>query len=227
MPEHLDHFQNLKSQALQMGGVLFGVADLAPLEEKLLLSDSEKAGLCRGIVIGTILSPSVLAGIEDQPTLLYKWHYRQANNLLDQMAFRLSQIILKEGFKALPVPASQVIDWVGQKGAASHRLLAEAAGLGWRGRNNLLVTPEYGAQLRLVSVLTDMPLQPGTPMESACGECRRCVKACPAQALGETHEEYSLERCNARLKTFAKLPGIGHNICGVCVKACGPKKFST
>ncbi|MCJ7812331.1 hypothetical protein MUP95_03305, partial [bacterium] len=147
-------------------------------------------------------------------------HYRQANNLLDKIAFILSQHIVEKGYRALPIPASQVVDWESQKGHVSHRVIAEAAGLGWRGRNNLLVNRVYGSQIRLVSILTDYPLVVHSPVNDQCGECTACVSACPAGALGTTPDEYDFDKCYGLLTEFSKKRGIGVHICGICVKAC-------
>ncbi len=210
----------LENLSMELGGTLFGVAEIDPLKDRFLLSTSELDNLKYGISVGVVLSQSVLNGIIDSPTLLYKWHYRQANNLLDKIAFILSQRLVQKGFRALPIPASQIVDWESQRGHLSHRLLAEAAGLGWRGRNNLLVNQIYGSQIRLVSVLTDFPLVAGSPVDHNCGTCRECISACPAGALGESHDDYDLEKCYTLLTEFSKKRGIGVHICGLCVKVC-------
>ena len=217
------HYQYLKKTVHDSGIKLFGVAEIDPVKDRFLLSAAELEGLKYGISMAVPLSEAVLNGIEDRPTLLYKWHYRQANNFLDRVAFLLSQHIMEEGFRALPIPASQIVDWEAQRGAVSHRMLAEAAGLGWRGRNNLLVNETYGSQTRLVSILTDIPLKADRPADGGCGSCRRCVTKCPVEALGESADDYRLDKCLDKLKEFAKIRGIGQYICGICVKACPGK----
>lgn len=217
------HNQELKRTALDSGIRLFGVAEIDLLKDRFLITPAELEGLKYGICMAIPLSEAVLSGIEDRPTLLYKWHYRQANNFLDRVAFLLSQHIMDDGFRALPIPASQIVDWEAQRGAVSHRLLAEAAGLGWRGRNNLLVNETYGSQIRLVSILTDIPLKPNHPVDGGCGSCKRCVTKCPVGALGESPDDYQLDKCLDKLKEFAKTRGIGQYICGICVKACPVK----
>ena len=142
------NYRTLKSSSLLQGAALFGVADIEPLKKDFYLSEKECRGMSYGVVLGVPLSPAVLDGIEDRPTLLYKWHYRQANNLLDKIAFQLCGKIIEMNYRALPIPASQLIDWEKHLGAVSHRTVGESAGLGWRGRNNLLVHPEYGARIR-------------------------------------------------------------------------------
>jgi epoxyqueuosine reductase QueG len=118
------------------------------------------------------------------------------------------------------VAASQLVDWQNQRGHLSHKRIAVAAGLGWLGRNNLLVTPQHGAQVRLVTVLTDLDLAPDRPIENGCAECRECVSACPAHAIGDSAAEFKHLDCFATLKEFQSRRYVGQYICGLCVRAC-------
>lgn len=63
--------------------------------------------------------------------------------------------------------------------------LAVDAGLGWIGRQSLLVTPQYGSYVLLGElVLTEEVDEYDTPLQTAgCGKCRRCVEACPTGAI--------------------------------------------
>jgi len=210
-----------------------GVASLDGLREYI---NPAIAGACErldsAIVIGLRVSPAVTSTIRDRPTLIYKHHYTQLNYLLDRSALQIAEWIMaqgelvgSQGFSALPIPASQVVDFGAQKADFSHRHAAVAAGLGWLGRNNLFVHPEFGAHCRLATVLTDMPLTHGTSIfdspaseHEGCGDCHACIDACPAGAL--SMDSYNFDRCFAKLIEFRKLPGIGHHICGICVKAC-------
>jgi epoxyqueuosine reductase len=212
--------ESLCKQALRDGAVLFGVADIGGLKDRFLLSETETEGLIRAVSIAVPLAPAVLSGIDDRPTLLYKWHYQQANNLLDRIAFRMAARLTEAGRRALPIPASQMVDWRNNRAHLSHRMIAERAGLGWRGRSNLTVTERFGSAVRFATVLVDLPLEPGRPVDPACGACDRCVRACPAGALGDRPEDYRLDLCHARLSQFSKERGIGVHICGVCVRAC-------
>jgi len=124
------------------------------------------------------------------------------------------------GYQAMPIPASQLVDWKAQKGHLSHKHLARAAGLGWIGRNNLLVHGEFGSRIRLVTILTDLPLKSNSPSESNCATCQSCLAACPVGAIKERPEDFDHTRCYEQLRAFAKTLHFSHNICGVCVKAC-------
>ena len=73
---------------------------------------------------------------------------------------------------------------------------ARRAGLGWIGRNSLLVTPEYGSMLLLGELVIDETVDEyDAPKEYVgCGECRRCVEACPNGAILE-NRSIDTRRC--------------------------------
>jgi epoxyqueuosine reductase len=172
----------------------------------------------RAVVFGFRLSASVLRTVRDRPTLIYKHHYKTVNWVLDQTAFHLARYIEDQGMRALALPASQTVDWEKQKGHASHKALAAAAGLGYIGRSGLLVHTSYGAQVRYAAVLTDMEFKVDMQAAATCGSCRKCIEACPAGAITESGVDLKL--CLDKLKEFAKIRGIGQYICGVCIKVC-------
>lgn len=68
-------------------------------------------------------------------------------------------------------------------GPVSERFFAAQAGLGWIGRNGLLIRPGRGSYCFLASILTTLELPPDTPMRNHCGNCRRCEQNCPTGAL--------------------------------------------
>ncbi len=198
-----------------------GVADLSGYGKGVLGFDEpilEKYPY--GISFGLAISRSVLETIKDGPTLFYQHHYRQINYRLDMIAYLLSREIEQKGYRALPFAASQMIDWQNQRAHISHKHIGVTAGIGWIGRNNLLVHPVFGAHVRYNTVLTDMPLVPAVPMEKGCGACAACIEACPAGAIRTEQEAFDHQGCFAMLKRFKNERGLGHHICGICVRAC-------
>ena len=111
------------------------------------------------------------------------------------------------------------MDWDRVLGAVSHPRLAQLAGLGFVGRHNMLVTPQFGAAVRLVSVFTDAPLEADAPAAGDCGDCYACRSACPAGAIGESPEDWDRAGCLEQLRDFKKRI-TNQYICGVCVRAC-------
>ena len=100
------------------------------------------------------------------------------------------------------------------------RAVGRLAGLGWIGRNNLLVNLRYGARVRYATVLTDLELPPDGPVEDGCEPCRKCIAACPGGAIGESPADFDLAKCKRTIDEIKKCANIGSRICGICVKAC-------
>jgi epoxyqueuosine reductase QueG len=118
----------------------------------------------------------------------------------------------------------------------THKMAATSAGIGWIGKNGLLISPEYGPRLSLATVLTDAPLEPDTPFDACmCGECSMCVEHCPSEALHG--EEWSRERPFPLLLDTGRCRGhkkmrrtsAGKPNCGLCITICpyGRKQFTT
>lgn len=217
------NYQLLKKFCLGQGVDLFGVADIKEIKNDFVLSPDILERLDKSVCLGLRLSAAVLEEISNAPTRLYFHHYRTANAIMDQTAFKAAGYIQKKGFRAIPIPASQILDWQNQKAHLSHKHLGILAGLGWIGRNNLLVNKKFGSQFRLVSILTDMPLKTDKPLKQDCGYCRRCIQSCPAGAIKENPADFDHLGCFAKLKEFQRLRLVDQYICGVCVNACNKK----
>jgi epoxyqueuosine reductase QueG len=215
--------EKLENFSKDLGADLFGIADIQEAKKDFaFLSSLEKFN--RAICLGVRTQIAILDDIQSQPTKLYFHHYRNLNMLLDHMALRLANLLQNAGFLAMPIPASQIIDWKNQSAHLSHKEVGHLAGLGWLGRNNLLVNKKFGSQFRLVTILTDMNLKADKPIKENCASCFACVKVCPAGAIKEKPTDFEHQRCFEKLKEFQKQHIVEQYICGICVKACSPNK---
>lgn len=225
-----EYTKQVKNRILDWGVDLVGVADTEPLNELKVNPPDLLHGFKRAVSIAIQLPIYVFESISDKPTPIYSAMYQTANRILDELAFRASVAFQKEGYHSLPIPASQVLDRENWYAAISHKAVARMAGLGWQGKNLLLITPQYGSRVRLVTVLTKAPLAADTPLKNRCGKCMLCRDACPAKAIkGATtfnhynnrNEALHFSRCVEKLTNeYARLPEIGASICGICIKVC-------
>ncbi|WP_026905600.1 tRNA epoxyqueuosine(34) reductase QueG [Paucisalibacillus globulus] len=68
-------------------------------------------------------------------------------------------------------------------GELSDKAVAERAGVGFVGKNTILITEEYGSFVYLGELITNIPFVPDTRVEDGCGDCRKCIDACPTDAI--------------------------------------------
>ncbi len=221
-----ENYDLLKNYASDRGADLFGVTETARIKDYIDVELRDEASqLPFAVSIGIRLMRSVLNAIVNRPNQIYKTHYRQVNAVLDYITQLTAGFIQRRGYNAIPIAASFVIDWEKQNSHVSHRHVAIAAGLGFLGRNNLLIHPEYGAGVRLATILTNMPLTVDSPIADECGECLECMIACPAEAISENN--FDFDKCYEQVTKFAKENNYNVYLCGLCVKACTNARSKT
>lgn len=159
----------------------------------------QNRGLPNAIFFGLTLTPSYLQKVMDTTDYVQtmiaqnqinsdEFHLKElkAGELADQVA----EILISNGYQAYSQSDNNLIatgawDEKSLRSTLPHKTIAVLAGVGWIGKNNLLVIPEYGSALCIGTILTDAPLHPIQPQITAskCGTCERCVHVCETNAL--------------------------------------------
>lgn len=110
----------------------------------------------------------------------------------------------------------------------AERSLAQRAGLGFIGKNHILINPEFGLQILLGEIVTDLELDFDKPMTNHCADCNKCVGACPTGAL-DLQGFFDANKCISYLTIehkgqIADGPAgqIGNHVfgCDECILAC-------
>ncbi len=209
---------------LERGAALVGFADMKALP------DGDRKGLESALSIAVALSPGIVRRITKGPTQEYFREYRRANEQLSTLSPLAAQLLAERGFEAIALePTTEEFDEVNLRAGLSHKIAATRSGLGWIGKNALVITKSCGSAIRLTTVLTDAPVKTGVPLdESKCGICTACVEICPAQApsgkgwrLGLSRDEFfDAHACCRKATEFCEREGIDSTICGICIAVC-------
>ncbi len=226
MNEEIEHlFNELKGNKQ---GIL-GVAPYKEVYENLMPVQQKKLSeLGKGkslIVFGIFHSPRAVESINVRKkgkTDYKAWNryareYHELNRILNKIGQSIAEYVT-----GTPIPAtsegvaadiSTVEDYY--TFTVSQRVGAELAGLGWRGKNELIVTKERGCAIRFASVICPYQLRYDHKMKNYCDECTACLDVCPFLRKKEILKNYR-EQC----RRFIISLGLEGDVCGKCVKAC-------
>jgi epoxyqueuosine reductase len=216
----MKNLQNdLKVFLLEAGADMVGFADVSDVE----MGNGQKVP--SAISLGVAYDREILKNC-DRAVDAFENHLQTTKKQIAGVLLKCEQYLEMKGFRAWIPPISTNLP--GLLSDFSHKTAATKAGLGWIGKNCLFVSPMFGCGIGLATVLTNAPLLAESPMsESRCGECTKCVEACPYGAIRGAHWRPGIEReklfdaflCSGmREKSIPKL-GYKHP-CGLCIKVC-------
>ena len=158
--------------------------------------------------------------------------YALGDDYHDIIPPRLKQIVeFIEEQVGHPVPNRYYTD----TGPILERELAQRAGLGWIGKNSMLINPQAGSTFFLAEILLGIDLEPDDPFPTDhCGTCTRCLTACPTQCI-LPNRTIDARRCISYLTIELKdeipedlRPQMGDWIfgCDICQQVCPWNRFS-
>lgn len=134
-------------------------------------------------VIGLLLNyfpPEIIP--EENNFVISKYAYGKDYHVVLKERIQSLIAFLKEEFG--PVKAKSFID----RGPVLEKAWAKQCGLGWTGKNTLLINPERGSFHFIAILLTDLEIEPDLKETDHCGNCRLCMDNCPTGALEEPYK---------------------------------------
>ena len=213
--------EQLKDVLYDCGADLVGIGDISKVEN----SDFNV-----GIAIAAALPKNVIIDLRTAPTKEYYDLYYSLNRKLNDIVTAGENYLLSLGYEAYAQTTDRVKINQDRATAIPHKTVATRAGLGWIGKNCLLVTSQYGPAVRISSLLTNAPLECNKAIDvSRCGECRVCVEHCPARALKGTlwntgvqrEDIVNVEECYKKQNEIMyEHTGIEKDLCGKCFAMC-------
>ena len=157
--------------------------------------------------------------------------YAQFEDYHEVLGERLA--VLARFLESLGGPGTRAL-WYVDTGPILERDLAQRAGLGFVGKHTNLISRQLGNWFFLAEILTTLALDPDPPEKNRCGQCSRCLEACPTQAITAPFV-LDARRCISYLTIECKgsIPvelrrGIGNRIfgCDDCLAACPWNRFA-
>jgi epoxyqueuosine reductase len=193
------------------------------------------------------IDPTLLVpGAKSVISLLYNYHNPEKQT--DPGAPKLSQYAYGEDYhfvikRKLRELVANLAEEVGEidgrvfvdSAPVLERDWARRAGNGWVGKHTLLIHPRAGSYFFLAEIISDLELPPDPPMKDYCGTCRRCIDACPTEAIAP--EGYLLDgsKCISYLTielreaipdTFAGQMDNWMFGCDICQEVCPWNRFA-
>lgn len=192
------------------GATIVDFADISRLPEE------QNQGYNAAVVFIIPLSKAFIRAMRDGQTPEHD-EYLEAEHKVNHLADDLANELRRDGYRAQSQSDSEMgFNHDIRSSVLPHKTVAMLAGLGYIGKNNLLITEEYGCALVMCTVLTDAPLDAARyPVaECECGDCDICASICPSGALtGEnwTKEKnrdgvIDIEMCACTLKCMINCP---------------------
>lgn len=187
-------------------------------DPRLSLSDA-KTIIVAGIYIGGLVLPSCDKSYMGRTSRLFLSGF--FNDVVKQLE-PIATLLRKEGYTALICDGSE------NKGSILPlKLAAIRAGLGWQGKNSLLVTKKHGTFLALGGIVTNANLEYNTEQETnRCKSCKKCQQACPLKAL-EQNYVLNKNKCLSYLLQNDNFPEEAKTVienrvidCEICQQVC-------
>ncbi len=198
--------------------IIFGFTDISYSS----YADSYASALVFAVPYGEQLTP------ETYTEMQFELGIRSARAVLEKVVAEIEGILRQHQVKYWIPPVAQENEKE-LRALFSFKTAAARAGIGWFGKNDVIITEKYGPRVRLSAILIDDVFEYNQPFtESRCpDECTKCIEICPCRALKnhqwtadtDRSEIIDYHKCN-RMRS-AYIPKLGRkSACGLCLAAC-------
>ncbi|MGG7145744.1 hypothetical protein ACQPVA_03040 [Clostridium butyricum] len=153
-----------------------------------MLSEKENRGYNVAILIGMILSSDYISRLSKENKIDYS-EFKEKEHRAGDLAKWVADFIIAKGYKAFAQSDKNLIYGIYEETTKTtplqHKKVAILSGLGWIGKNNLLVTKEYGSALCMCTVLTNalLPTENPSIIKPKCSECTICKDIWPTSGI--------------------------------------------
>lgn len=184
------------------------------------LSSEQTQGFTKAIVFSLVLSKKFITDIYNNINVEQD-EYLEKDKKVNEIAEWLAAYIQKKGYNAYAQSENNNLhngnyDKITKTSSLPHKTIARLAGLGFIGKNNLLVTEDYGCAFCMCTVLTDAPIlvEKYPLIPSNCGSCDICKGICPSKAIhgnewtrsGGRESLIDVFKCSCPLKCMVNCP---------------------
>jgi len=205
--------QQIKAYVKQLGGDLVGISPVERFKNApIRISPQGHLPTAQSVIVAAIHTPDGAWELGGEP--IHNWGSASVvtavNSRLERIGFYVARLLEENGYRSIPIPQTAIWRYRPYEDLniifspdLSHIHAAAAAGLGDIGFNGLLLTPEYGARERLMTIITEAVLDPD-PLyagEVLCDRCMECVKQC-APSSGLRKEVDGITRVDIGGKIF-------------------------
>ena len=215
---------NLKELLISKGATEVGFANLKEIE-------NVPSDMPNGISIPIKLSKEAIKSIDVKGKKEYLKEYDNSYPILDELALKGEEFLKNKGYKAYALTKERVSVPDNKITLIPFKTVATRSGLGWIGKSALFITPKYGSAVRLITILTNAPLDFNKPITaSLCGMCRICQDNCPADAITgltwnpklERNDLFEYKKCLNVLEELAENEFHNPNVkvCSKCISVC-------